>query len=76
MRIVDGELVASFAPHRNGREWCGAIYVMHIGRGPEAILHCVHLHRSIGEALDCAERELAWSRRIVDLANHYRDIAS
>jgi hypothetical protein len=63
--------VASFTAHPAGG-WRGALYVMHPDAGPELILECGHDHLSMKRATACAERELAWSRRVVALADERR----
>jgi hypothetical protein len=45
---------------------------MHPDAGPELILECGHDHLSMKRATACAERELAWSRRVVALADERR----
>jgi hypothetical protein len=74
---VTQELIASFVVDRAGGDhWCGAIYAWRNGLGPELVMHCTHHHRSMHKALDCAVAELTWARRIVEMREHYRDIAS
>jgi hypothetical protein len=70
------ELVPSFVADRSaGDHWAGAIYAMRKGLGPELVMQCVHHHRSMHVALDCAESELAWAKRVVAMADQYRDVA-
>jgi len=69
-------LIPSFTVHAAGAYWNGAVYGLRAGYGPELLLHCTHLHGTMRSAVKCAERELAWSREIVELAERHRAIAS
>lgn len=71
-----GELVASFVAHPDDVHWCGALYVMCEGLGPMLLTYCPHKHRSLHKALACAEQELAFARRVVELADAYAGPAS
>lgn len=75
MTYEDGELVASFVANPDGDHWCGAIFQLHEGLGPELLRYCKHEHWAIQVALDCAEQELWFARRIVALAEHHRHVA-
>lgn len=71
MIAEDGELVASFVATADDRYWNGAIYAMHDGLGPELLSVCGHDHEMIQVALDCAENDLRFARRVVELADQY-----
>jgi len=79
-RIVSADhgemLIPSFTVHAGGAYWNGAIYGLRAGYGPELLMHCTHLHRTMRRAVTCAERELGWAREIVALAERQRAIAS
>ena len=74
MTIPEGELIPSFHPS-DGDTWCGAIW-MQTQRGPVLLLTCKHRHRLMRHAVLCAQSELEWARRVVDLADELRDVAS
>jgi hypothetical protein len=63
-------LVPSFTAH--GTLWRGAIYAMRAGLGPELLLECVHEHHTMRRATACAERDLAFARRVVAIADERR----
>jgi len=56
-----GVLAPSFVA--DGHRWAGAIYGIEPGIGPELLLVCVHKHRSMRQASDCATRDLERARR-------------
>jgi len=72
MHPVEGELVPSFTIHRTGWQWSGAIYEWHRDVGPELLLECAHHHRTIHRAMACAEAELAFATRVVEIAAEQR----
>jgi hypothetical protein len=69
----DGQLIPSFVA--DGDAWVGAIYAMREGRGPELVMRCAHAHHTMRRASACASAELAFAKRVVELAEHYRDVA-
>jgi hypothetical protein len=64
--------IASFVA--DGEVWAGAIYAMRPGLGPELVLRCGHNHPTMNRATACAVKQLAWARRISELAELYPDI--
>jgi hypothetical protein len=69
----DGELIPSFVAE--GEAWVGAIYAMREGRGPELVMRCAHTHHTMHRASACASAELAFAKRVVELAERHREIA-
>lgn len=78
MKVIDGELIAAFVASPDGKSWRGAIFAMHEGLGPELVAVCDHRHELMHGALDCAIADLAFARRVVELAERSRrgEIAS
>jgi hypothetical protein len=72
VRVIDGELIAAFVASPDGKSWRGAIFAMHEGLGPELVAVCEHRHDLMGDALDCAVADLAFARRVVELAERSR----
>ena len=72
--IPVGELIPSFHA-RQDDTWSGAIWTQ-TEYGPVLILECKHRHRLMRHAVLCAQSELDWAHRVVELADELRDVAS